>query len=124
VKRLAAIAAALALGALALSADATQPALHVVRGGGAAGGDAVYLPGGDLLNVRNIQGGTLGDLNLDLGAGNSHQRGNVVVNYDVGSDLLVYDGHKHLVARIGRSGIVFYAKPRVRRPTAHRSCCP
>jgi hypothetical protein len=81
--------------------------------GGAAGGDALYLPRGDIIGVRNIQGGVAGDLNLDLGAGSTATPGNVAVNYDVGRDTLIYDGRKHLLARFGPRGITLYRRPRI-----------
>jgi hypothetical protein len=82
-----------------------------VSHGGAAGGDALYLPNGDLLNVRNIQGGTVADgLNLDIGAGSTANPGDVVLNYDVGRRVLIYDGQKRLVASFGPDGIRFYKK--------------
>ena len=90
-----------------------------VTSGGASGGDALYLPLGDVLNVRNIQGEMVtsnrGDLNLDLGAGDSVNRGDIVLNYDVGRRVLIFDGHKNVVAKFGARGIVFYKKPRVVR---------
>jgi hypothetical protein len=61
---------------------------------GAAEGDypSLTLHRGDILNVRNVQGGTVESPNLDLGAGSSSVRGNIVCNWDVGNGLLVYDG--------------------------------
>jgi hypothetical protein len=96
-------------------AEAPAP-LSVVAGGGAAGGDALMLPNGDILNVRNIQGGTdtgtPGDLNLDIGAGSTQNPGDLVLNYDVGRRTLLYDGQKHLVASFGPDGITFYKTPK------------
>ena len=86
---------------------------------GANGGAALYLPLGDVLNVRNIQGGMVtsdrSDLNLDLGAGDSVNRGDIVLNYDVGRRVLIFDGHKNVIAKFGERGIVFYKRPRVVR---------
>lgn len=112
--RLGALAAVAVAAALAGPSTAQAPSLTVVAGGGAAGGPALYLPNGDLLNVRNIQGGTLtdqrGSLNLDIGAGSTEHPGDVVTNYDVGRCLLVYGGDKALVASFCPNGIHFYKK--------------
>src|SRR5688500_6574470 len=113
----AAVTAALAL---AMPAVAEAPVgYQFVSDAGANGGDALYLPMGDVLNVRNIQGGMVtgarSDLNLDLGAGDSVQRGDIVLNYDVGNRVLIYDGRKRVVAKFGPRGIVFYKRPVVRR---------
>jgi hypothetical protein len=61
---------------------------------GAAEGDypTLTLHRGDILNVRNVQGGTEESPNLDLGAGSSTKRGNIVCNWDVGNAFLVYNG--------------------------------
>jgi hypothetical protein len=118
---LAALAAALAVTlALAIPAVAEAPAgYQFVARAGANGGAALYLPMGDVLNVRNIQGGMVtsdrGDLNLDLGAGDSVNRGDIVLNYDVGRRVLIFDGHKNVIAKFGGRGIVFYKRPRVVR---------
>lgn len=71
--------------------------------------------GGDLRGWRNLQGGMPGSPNLDIGAGSTAEPGDVVLNYDVGRSVLVYDGHKRLVARFGPGGIVFYRRPRIAR---------
>ena len=118
---LAAFAAALAVTlALAIPAVAEAPGgYQFVAKAGANGGAALYLPLGDVLNVRNIQGGMVtsdrGDLNLDLGAGDSVNRGDIVLNYDVGRRVLIFDGHKNVIAKFGGRGIVFYKRPRVVR---------
>jgi hypothetical protein len=117
---LAALAALAVTLALAMPAVAEAPAgWQFVAKAGANGGDALYLPMGDVLNVRNIQGGMVtsnpSDLNLDLGAGSSANRGDIVLNYDVGRRVLIYDGQKNVVAKFGARGIVFYKKPRVVR---------
>jgi hypothetical protein len=100
---------------LQVPAGADDPTVLVVPRAGAAGGPAMYLPNGDLLNVRNIQGGTMSSdpssLNLDLGAGDTEHPGDVAINYDVGRDVIIYDGHKRAVARIGSSGVIFYKSP-------------
>ncbi len=112
----AAVTAALAL---AMPAVAEAPVgYQFVAHAGANGGDALYLPMGDVLNVRNIQGGMVtgnrSDLNLDLGAGSSANRGDIVLNYDVGNRVFIFDGRKRVLARFGPRGIVFYKKPIVR----------
>jgi len=72
---------------------------------------------GDLMNVRNVQGGQYvteggkvdkGMLNLDLGAGNSQDRGNIVLNFDVGNNLEVFNGREQRIAsfRHGDNGDV------------------
>jgi hypothetical protein len=104
--------------ALAVPAVAQAPGgYQFVAQAGANGGAALYLPMGDLLNVRNVQGGMVtgnrSDLNLDLGAGDSMNRGDIVLNYDVGKRVLIYDGHKKVIAKFGPRGIVFYKRPRV-----------
>jgi hypothetical protein len=110
---------ALALVALLVScaslAYAADTYWKVEPNGGAAGGPALYLPRGDILNVRNIQGGVIGDLNLDIGAGSTEHPGSIVLNYDVGRCTVIYDGRKHKLARFCPSGITFYKKPRVRK---------
>lgn len=113
IRRIASCGAVVLTGLLAAPAVAGDwPPAQFVRHAGAAGGDALYLPMGDVLNVRNIQGGyqtgRRADLNLDLGAGNSTQRGDVVVNWDVGNRTLIYDGHKHLVASFSAKRVRFY----------------
>lgn len=95
-----------------------QSGFQFVASAGADGGAALYLPIGDVLNVRNIQGGMVtsdrSDLNLDLGAGGSANRGDIVLNSDVGKRVLIFDGHKRVIANFEPRGIVFYKKPRVR----------
>ena len=92
-------------------------AIPVEVNGGAAGGNAIVVNGWDIRGVRNIQGGWLdghaGDLNLDIGAGSTANPGDIALNYDVGRSTLVYDGHRHLLARFGPRGITFYVRPRV-----------
>lgn len=84
---------------------------QTIPGGGAAGGDALYLNRGDLIGVRNIQGGVVGDTNLDIGAGSTAEPGDIALNFDIGRDTLIYDGHKHLLARFGPRGIFLYRRP-------------
>lgn len=98
---------------------ATEPATIIVPGttfgivphGGASGGDALYLNSGDIIGPRNIQCGGPGRTPCDIGAGSTQDPSNLALNYDVGHDTLIYDGHKHLVARFGRH-ITFYQRPR------------
>src|SRR5690348_9893050 len=100
---------------LIVPAAAQDYSLTVDPHGGASGGPAVYVPNGDILNVRNIQGGSLASppesLNLDIGAGSTANPGDIALNYDVGRRTLIYDGHKHLLASFGPAGIVFYVQP-------------
>ena len=60
---------------------------------------SLWLTAGDILNVRNIQGGVVsgdpGDLNLDLGAGSTQNPGTIVMNFDVGKNTEVFDGRKN-----------------------------
>ncbi len=66
---------------------------------------SLWLYNGDILNVRNVQGGVknddVGDLNLDIGGGSTEDPGEVVVNFDVGKGFAVFDGvkRKMLTAR-------------------------
>lgn len=69
---------------------------------------------GDLRGWRNLQGGDAAKPNLDIGAGSTERPGAVVINYDIGRELRIYDGLKKLVARFGRDGIVFYQRPKLR----------
>ena len=108
---------------LAVPATAQDPAIIIVPGtslgivprGGAAGGDALYLNAGDIIGPRNLQGGGPGGTNFDIGAGSTSDPSDLALNYDVGRNVLIYDGRKRLVARFGPRGITFYVKPRVRR---------
>ena len=101
------LAALLLLATPAAAGDNYGPARILPRGG-VQGGDALVIPNGDILNVRNIQGGTVHDPNLDLGAGSATHRGTLSLNYDVGRTVKIYDGHKHLLARFDSHGIHFY----------------
>lgn len=89
--------------------------LGIVPGGGADGGDALYLNSGDFIGPRNIQCGGPGGAPCDIGAGSTEDPSNLALNFDIGRDTLIFDGHKHLVARIGHSGIVFYRRPRIQK---------
>jgi hypothetical protein len=108
----AAVALVFACASLAYAADTYW---SIEPTGGAAGGPALYLPRGDILNVRNIQGGVIGDLNLDIGAGSTEHPGSIVLNYDVGRCTVIFDGRKRPLARFCPKGITFYKKPRVRK---------
>jgi hypothetical protein len=92
-----------------------EGSVSTVPDGGAAGGDALYLPRGDILNVRNIQGGVIGDPNLDIGAGSTEHPGSLVLNYDVGRCTVIFDGLKNPLARFCPGGITFFVRPRVKR---------
>ena len=109
-----ALAAVLLLCSPAVAVD--LPPLSVDPNGGAAGGDALYIPRGDILNVRNIQGGTPGDPSLDIAAGDAAHHGRTVVNWDLGKSFDIYagyraDGTHKLLARFDRRGITFYVRP-------------
>lgn len=68
----------------------------------------------DVTGVRNIQGGKREDPNLDIGAGSSTDRGNVVLNFDVGRCVHIFDGRERRVASFCPRRIVFY------RPVVYR----
>jgi hypothetical protein len=108
---------------LLLAVPAT--AQDIIPNGGAAGGPALMLPHGDILNVRNIrniQGGIVEDPNLDIGAGSTAHPGDIALNFDVGRCVRIFDGRKHLLARFCPHAITFYVKPKVRvRPVMRRS---
>jgi len=67
---------------------------------------------GDILNVRNIQGGQYqrnpdgsvnrGMLNLDFGGGSTENPGHVIVNFDIGLNTEIFDGHKNRIAAFRR----------------------
>jgi hypothetical protein len=90
-------------------------AQDIIPNGGAAGGPALMLPHGDILNVRNIQGGIVEDPNLDIGAGSTAHPGDIALNFDVGRCVRIFDGRKHLLARFCPHAITFYVKPKLRR---------
>lgn len=64
----------------------------------AAGGPIMYINGGDIIGVRNIQGGVAADPNLDIGGGSAVDRGRVTINYDNGDGFIVFDGREARVA--------------------------
>ena len=112
-----ALTAACLFGAAAFSGAQDPGTVTVIQGGGAEGGPALYLNNGDVIGVRNIQGGTVtnsrGSLNLDLGAGSSADRGDIVLNWDTGRCTLLYAGHpewgaRNRVAKFCPDGITFY----------------
>jgi len=87
--------------------------------GGVEGGDAIELAMGDILGVRNIQGGrhtgNRSDLNLDIGAGSTENPGDLALNYDVGRCVLIYNGRKELLAKFCPGGITFFKRPVIRK---------
>lgn len=95
---------------------------HFVNGGGHAGGDALHLPQGDLLNLRNIQGGTLAydpsDLNLDIGAGNEDNPARLGIGADVSGSIVFHVRRPgqppKKMMEINPRGIYFYVKPKLR----------
>jgi len=93
-------------------------------GAGASGGTALFLPNGDLLNVRNVQGGMESDPNLDIGAGSAGHPGDVSLNWDVGRCTKVWNGRKELIASFCPERVVFHVpvefKQRVRARQAIR----
>lgn len=94
--------------------------LAIVPGGGASGGDALYCNYCDAIGWRNIQGGGFNGEPLDIGAGSTAQPSDVAINWDIGKAFKVYDGHKHLIMRVGASGIDVYGKIRVHRRPGKR----
>lgn len=106
---------ALTLGMLSITSPslAQDPAIPIVPNtslalvphGGAAGGDAVYCNNCDFIGGRNWQGG---DANLDIGAGSTQNPHDISLNWDVGRNTYVYEGHKHLVASFGAYGSKYY----------------
>lgn len=73
---------------------------------GSAEGDypCLQLYKADVINVRNFQGGTADNPNLDISAGGGgedaeHPRGHVSVQWDNGSDTVIFDGAKNALLR-------------------------
>lgn len=68
---------------------------------GSAEGDypTLTLHMGDIINVRNIQGGTVESPNLDISAGDAVNRGHLSFQWDNGSDTAIYDGNKASLLR-------------------------
>jgi len=124
--RLASVKAALAIcvailaGSLVAPTGASDPAVMIVPGtslgivprGGAAGGDAVYCNGCDIIGPRNLQGGGPGGANFDIGAGSTEDPSDLALNWDIGRCTLIYGGTKNLLAKFCPSGITFYKRPR------------
>jgi hypothetical protein len=77
--------------------DQGQPLAQVEQG--AAEGHqygSLYVPNGDLY-ARNLQGTAEG---LDIGGGSTADPSPVNVNYDVGNEFRVFDGHTGMTFRI------------------------
>jgi hypothetical protein len=98
------------------AADATG--WTIVPGGGAAHGDAAYCHTCDIIGVRNIQGGSNREHNLDIGAGTTADPGDLSLNYDIGRCTQVWNGQKQPIATFCPDRVQFYApvefKQRVR----------
>lgn len=83
---------------------ATGRTVVLVRIGAAGGSDrpSLFVSGGDIENVRNIQGGIVGDVNLDISAGGAggpdDPRGWLGLQYDNGHGTTLYDGRKRELA--------------------------
>jgi hypothetical protein len=108
---------------LSQSPSASDPAIILVPGtnlgivprGGASGGDALYLNSGDIIGPRNIQCGGPGGAPCDIAAGSTEDPSDLALNWDVGRNVLIYDGHRRIVAKFGPGGITFYRRPRIRK---------
>jgi len=115
--------------------------LSILPGGGAAGGDAIYCNGGDIIGPRNIQLGSNSDPNGDIGAGSATLPGRLSFCWDLcGHGLVIYDSRKEPLASFGPGPrtvlygagghplveigpgkrIVFLARPRYDYPHAHK----
>lgn len=74
------------------------PNTSIAPGGGAEGGDWVNIPLGDIGGVRNIDCGKVtgnpADLNCDVAGGDATHRGNVILNWDLGKCVAVFNGDK------------------------------
>jgi hypothetical protein len=112
----AALVAAVIAPVAAAAADATG--WTIVPGGGAAHGDAAYCDTCDIIGVRNIQGGSNREHNLDIGAGTTADPGDLSLNYDIGRCTQVWNGQKQLIASFCPDRVQFYVpvefKQRVR----------
>lgn len=84
--------------------DAAGNNLFAVEKGSVEGANygTVYIPNGDLLNVRNIQGGYVAPYDLDIAAGSAVNRGNVHFNYDCGNGVMIYDGRTNVIATFSK----------------------
>lgn len=87
--------------------------LPIIPNGDVAGGDELVLNNGGIRGIRNIQGGTPNDPNLDIAAGDKWHRGRTKVNWDLGKSFDIFDGHENLLARFDHHGITFYKKPHI-----------
>jgi hypothetical protein len=100
----------------------------IIPGGGAAHGDAAYCDTCDIIGVRNIQGGSNREQNLDIGAGTTDRPGNLSLNYDIGRCTQVFNGRKALIASMCPERVVFYVpvefKQRVRASARVRAADP
>lgn len=100
--------------------DTIQLAPHtaIVQNGAAGGGDWLNIPLGDVGGIRNIQCGKVTgrpeDLNCDIAGGDATHRGNVIINWDLGKCVAVFNGHKlpEAVICAGKRPW-FRAKPRI-----------
>lgn len=112
----AALAAAVIAPVAGAAADATG--WTIVPGGGAAHGDAAYCDTCDIIGVRNIQGGSNREQNLDIGAGSTANPGDLSLNYDIGRCTQIWNGHKQPIATFCPDRVQFYGpvefKQRVR----------
>jgi hypothetical protein len=102
----AALVAAVVAPVTAAAAGATG--WTIVPGGGAEHGDAAYCDTCDVIGVRNIQGGSNRDANLDIGAGSTANPGTLSFNYDIGRCTEVWNGHKQPIATMCPDRVVFY----------------
>jgi hypothetical protein len=112
----AALLAAVIAPVAAAAGDATG--WTIVPRGGAAHGDAAYCDTCDIIGVRNIQGGSNREHNLDLGAGTTADPGDLSLNYDIGRCTQIWNGQKQLIASFCPDRVQFYVpvefKQRVR----------
>jgi hypothetical protein len=112
----AAIVAAVIGPVAAAGADATG--WTIVPGGGAAHGDAAYCDTCDIIGVRNIQGGSNREQNLDIGAGTTANPGDLALNYDIGRCTQIWNGQKQPIATFCPDRVQFFVpvefKQRVR----------
>lgn len=101
------------MGSLTLPVDLLAPdgtPVGRIEMGAAEGAQypTLQLFNGDIINVRNVQGGVLtsetDDINLDIGAGSATNRGQIVMNWDVGNGVLIYNGRKALSASFNSNG--------------------
>jgi len=100
----------------------------IVPGGGAAHGDAAYCDTCDIIGVRNVQGGSNREQNLDIGAGTTDRPGDLSLNYDIGRCTQVFNGRKSLIASMCPERVVFYVpvefKQRVRASARGHAALP